>query len=323
LKEVNPINDDLLVKYLLEEATAEERKEVEERLAADVSYQKYYNHLKLIWEQSRQLAVTTTVNEEDAWQRLQQRIISSGEAPIKQMPKVPWKSIAALFVLVAGAAIITYNWTKVKPVKNEIVYSKNEVVKDTLPDGSFVTLNKNSQVSYPQQFKGDRRTISLQGEAFFNVTPDKAKPFIIYVNDVTVQVVGTSFNIRSNNGTTEVIVESGIVKVSRQNKTTELKEGEKVSVNKSDTAVTKDAVTDKLYNYYRTKEFVCDNTPLWKLVEALNEAYNANIVIERKELKSLPLTVTFYNEPLDQVLSIIEETLNITATKSGNGLILR
>ena len=64
----------------------------------------------------------------------------------------------------------------------------------------------------------------------------------------------------------------------------------------------KEQVTDKLYNYYRTKQFVCDDTPLWKLVEVVNEAYNSNILIGDPAIRNLTITTTFDNESLDQVL---------------------
>ena len=80
---------------------------------------------------------------------------------------------------------------------------------------------------------------------------------------------------------------------------------------------------EQLYNYYRTKEFVCDNTPLWKLVEVLNEAYQANIVIDRPGLRTLPLSATFNNESLDQVLEVISLTFNISVTRTEDTIHLR
>jgi transmembrane sensor len=81
-------------------------------------------------------------------------------------------------------------------------------------------------------------------------------------------------------------------------------------------------VSDKLYNYYRTKEFVCDDTPLWKLVQVVNEAYNVKIIIGRKELNDKTLTTTFYNESLEQVLEVIRLTFDITVIKKEDGQII-
>jgi ferric-dicitrate binding protein FerR (iron transport regulator) len=78
-----------------------------------------------------------------------------------------------------------------------------------------------------------------------------------------------------------------------------------------------------LYNYYVTHEFVCDDTPLWKLVEVLNEAYGSHIEIANPDLRNLPLTATFHNEPLDRTLSIISETFSITVEHQNEKIILK
>ena len=103
----------------------------------------------------------------------------------------------------------------------------------------------------------------------------------------------------------------------------ELKAGEKTSLSQADTVAAKQVSDDKLYNYYVSKTFVCDNTPLWKLVEKLNEAYGTNIRIEREELRKLPLTVTFDEESLDTILDIISQTLMIKISRNDNEIILR
>jgi ferric-dicitrate binding protein FerR (iron transport regulator) len=193
---------------------------------------------------------------------------------------------------------------------------------DTLSDGSVITLNKRSTVTYPSKFKGNTRAIALKGEAFFNVAPDKKKPFIISVNDVQVSVVGTSFNIKSENGNTEVVVETGIVQVTKSGKTVELNAGEKIIMPANDSSATKEKVSDKLYNYYRSKEFVCDETPLWKLVQVLNEAYDSKIIIGRKELNDKRITTIFYNESLEKILEIIHLTFDITVIKKEDGQII-
>jgi ferric-dicitrate binding protein FerR (iron transport regulator) len=210
-----------------------------------------------------------------------------------------------------------------KPVDNLVVSSQKAPVIDTLPDGSVVTLNKHSSVNYPSKFRGDTRTIALKGEAFFNVKPNKKKPFIIHVNDVSIRVVGTSFNVRSEDGVTEVIVETGVVQVTRNNKTVELKPAEKLKIEQQDSVMVKEEVKDKLYNYYHSKEFVCYEAPLWKLAEALSEAYEVNIVIETEELRRLKLTTTFNNESLDKILEVISATFDIQVVKEKDRIILK
>jgi transmembrane sensor len=319
------MTDDLLIKYLLGEVTAEERVQVEEWLAASEANRTYYTRLEQVWERSKALAYTREVDEEAAWQRFRSRIHNGQpKAAVKPLGSYRWWRVAALFVLVIGAAILAYTWlNREAPVQQLSLRAGDQPLSDTLSDGSVVVLNKHSFITYPSEFKDETRYITLQGEAFFTVTPDKEKPFVVQAGDITIKVVGTSFNLRSEGGETEVIVETGVVQVSRGNKAVELRPKEKVTVQSGDTTWVKETETEELYNYYRTREFVCDHTPLWKLVEVLNEAYNANIVIERPALRNLPLTTTFDNESLDHILEVIAITFDITITREEGKISLR
>ncbi|MGZ8557013.1 MAG: FecR family protein [Chitinophagaceae bacterium] len=316
--------DELLVKYLADEATPPEQTHVEEWIHSSEANRRYFQHFQLIWNESQNLAATTAVDENKAWQRFQRRVMKSKKAPGK-VKAFGWWRIAASILVVAGAAWFftsIINKENTSPEMQNIA-SANEVKKDTLPDGSIATLNKHSVLSYSASFKGKTRKVKLNGEAFFNVEPNKEKPFVIEVNNVQVKVVGTSFNIKTAKGITEVIVETGIVQVIRDNEVIELKAGERVSLADVDTTVRKEISDDKLYNYYVSRSFVCDNTPLWKLVEKLNEAYSSHIRIGREELRKIPLTVTFDDESLDTILNIISQTLMIKVIRSDNEIILQ
>jgi ferric-dicitrate binding protein FerR (iron transport regulator) len=290
---------------------------VKQWLADDVNLA-YYNQLKKVWDDSRQLALTSAIDGNRAWQKFQQRI---HPAPVRRT-SFGWMRIAASVIIIVGLGLLAY-WEFNDRTKEMTVVAQKTVLNDTLPDGSVVTVNKGSSISYLSTFKGETRQVSLKGEAFFHVTPNKKKPFIISVNDVQITVVGTSFNVKTINGNTDVVVETGIVKVTRAGKTVELKANEEVIVNTKDSALTKEKVSDQLYKYYRTKEFVCDDTPLWKLVDVINEAYNSHIVIGNPALKDMSITTTFNNESLEQVLNVVSLTLNIRIVKEGDTIILQ
>jgi ferric-dicitrate binding protein FerR (iron transport regulator) len=271
------------------------------------------------------LTAVSTIDENKAWEIFQKRIHKK-EKSKKTVPVASygWMKIAAAIIITAGLGLTVY-WllNRGNAVKEMIVEADHIVVSDTLPDRSVVTINKGSFITYPSKFQGETRNIKLKGEAFFNVTPDKKKPFVISVNDVQVTVVGTSFNVKSIHGTTEIVVETGIVKVTKDSKTEEVRAGEKLTVGMKDTVATKEQVRDHLYKYYRTKEFVCDDTPLWKLVEVLNEAYGSNISISNNELRNLRLNTTFNDESLEQVLNVISLTFNIKIVREGDRIILQ
>lgn len=319
------MNDDLLVKYLVGETDATENATVENWLDADEKNLNYYNGLKKIWEDSLVLAAENkTVDEDAAWKRLQNRIHEK-KVPVLTPKKssTHWLRIAASIVLISTLGWLGYSYFENKSANTLIrIYASNTTLNDTLPDGTTVTLNKNSSISYTSRFTGKTRPVTLKGEAFFNVSPDKTKPFIIHINDVTVQVVGTSFNVKNKNGKTIVDVETGIVKVSKNKDQVELIHGEKVIISDQKPKLLKSISKGRLYNYYRNKELVCDETPLEELVEALNEIYNVNIIIKNPSLKEKPLTTVFKDQSLDQVLEVIQETFRIEIEHKNNQILL-
>jgi ferric-dicitrate binding protein FerR (iron transport regulator) len=123
---------------------------------------------------------------------------------------------------------------------------------------------------------------------------------------------------------TEVIVETGMVEVTKDQHIVNVRAHEKVVIGRDNVSPVKENNTDKLYNYYRTNEFECDGTPLWRMVEKLNEVYKdkAHIVIGDNRLHDLPLTVTFRNESLDRILDVIAQTLKVKVVKKGQEIIL-
>jgi ferric-dicitrate binding protein FerR (iron transport regulator) len=318
------ISDDLLVKYLLQEASPEERLHVEQWIAADEANEKQFQQFMLIWHESKKLEKQSTIDTDAAWQRFKQRKEDKPAAKTIAMPtgrSSNWMRIAAALILMIGGSYTAYYYL----YSNRMITleAQGAIVAQTLPDGSTVTLNKNASISYPKTFTGDTREVTLDGEAFFNVTPNKSKPFIIHANEADVRVVGTSFNVKSNTNITEVIVETGIVQVSKHTEKVTINPKEKATVKKNLAQPVKEDNTDELYNYYRTKEFICNSTPLYKLTDVLSEAYGTQIIIANDTLKNLPLTTTFHNDSLDGILEVIEETFNVKVEKQGDHIILK
>jgi ferric-dicitrate binding protein FerR (iron transport regulator) len=314
--------------YLVNETDDGQTREVENWIQSSETNKKHFEQLQLIWEQSLQLSTPAKIDVEDAWSRMQQRIAEDKRRGIVIRPKLfsrSWLGVAASILIIVTTGWLGYvlfSNNKAEQIAPLTIASANKVVVDTLPDGSVITVNKNSQLSYPSKFNGDTREVALNGEAFFSITPNKKKPFIIHVNDITVRVVGTSFNIKSINGKTEVIVETGIVQVIRNKQTVQLLAKEKIVARPEDSILVKDSVQNVLYNYYRSNEFICNNTPLQSLVQTLNEAYGTNIIIENKALSSLPITTVFKEQSLDNILKVISETFKIKIDKTADTIIL-
>ncbi|WP_069660462.1 FecR family protein [Arcticibacter eurypsychrophilus] len=317
------MKDDLLVKYLAGETDEDEKATVIQWMETNAENERYFRHLKLIWEKSDEVAYKSNVDVNVAWDRFKKRIILRQKSGNRVSTLPSWIRIAALFLLICTAgAIGVSKYFSSKTVQFVHLNSRQQILSKTLPDGSIVTLNRNSTLSYPSRFKGAQRNISMQGEAFFNVSADKGHPFIVRINKVTVTVVGTSFNIKSRKGKTEVIVESGIVDVHKNNDYVQLVAGEKVIASQEDSFI-KGMNSSTFYKSYKNRRFVCRNTPLYELVGAINDTYDVHIVIETKDLEMLKINTTFSNASLDDILHVVSETFNIQVEHRGNTIILK
>jgi len=317
------MSDDLLIKYLLRETSPEEDIELSHWLAEDPENRKEFERFELIWKESKNLEQKSTVDPDAAWVKFKEQIPEADpKAVIRPISnRFGWIRIAAVLFIIAGAWSI---YLFLGQNGYDTISSGQMVRTEVLPDGSKVTLNKNAVLSYKKDFKGSIRNVKLeQGEVFFDVSPDKSKPFIIDADQVSIRVLGTSFNVKKNSDLTEVIVESGLVRVSLKDQQIELKKGEKVLIKGTDAQLNKEFSSDHLYDYYRTNIFVADNTPLWRMVEILNEAYEVKIEIADPKLRDLTLNTTFKGESLDNILYIISETLRIKVHKEGEKIILK
>lgn len=323
--------DDVLVKYLLGEATPEEGALVQQWIAQDEENKRYFDNFKLIWDESKKLAAESTVNENDAWQRFTARIQAEEQEAPQVVPATvrktialnsySWMKAAAILVMLIGCGAVYYFTAGPGRMVTEVAGDHTLVA--TLPDGTTVTLNRNASLTYPARFKGETRNVTLKGEGFFNVTPDKTKPFIITADNSSIKVVGTSFNVKSNSERTEVIVETGVVEVSKRQFGVRVMPHEKALVLASRDTPVKQNNEDELYNYYRTKKFVCNDITLKRLTEILNEAYDAHLVIEDAKLADTKINTTFDEGPLDEILNVIKDTYNVNVVRNGSVIIIK
>ncbi|WP_183563515.1 FecR family protein [Mucilaginibacter sp. SP1R1] len=324
MKEPLHITDDLLISYLLQEVSDEQVRQVTEWRAMDTANERRFEQFRLIWDSSKNFKADPDIDAHASLQRVKQKATRQAKV-VPLISQYPWLKIAAAILLFAGGCWLFLN----KFVNPQVRFETQGIVKtDTLSDGSTVTMNKYALLNYPKKFSAQQRNVSLvKGEAFFTVTPNKAKPFIIAAGNTTIKVVGTSFNVKNNNGIIEVIVETGIVQVTnnRNRVMITLKPGEMALLNPTTGKFTQIKIPDNLYSYYRSKEFVAKNVPLAKLVQVLNDVYDSHISIDT-EVASKHLTLTGVlrtSDPIDVILNVLCITLKLRVEKNHDQIILK
>lgn len=140
--------------------------------------------------------------------------------PISAFWRNQWLRVAAILLLGFSLALLLSTYEKLPESTTPVAVMAKETLagqKTTfqLPDGSLVTLNAESQLTYPENFDETTRKVTLTGEAFFDVTENPGKPFIVSAGGVNTQALGTSFNVRAyhDEAHVEVILATGQVKV--------------------------------------------------------------------------------------------------------------
>ena len=326
--------DELLAKYMMGEATAAEREFVVHWAKESEYNKKYFADFQLIWETAKTLKTESNLNVEASWTEFKQlRDNKDDLLAVNTRPQLGsvkplygftrWIKIAAIWIAVVGIATSLYTFLHGEP-ELLTLQSYNSVKTDTLSDGSLITLNKNSIIRYPAKFTGNFRAIKLvNGEAFFSIAHDRSKPFVVYLNNAVVKVVGTSFNIKNSKTKAEIIVETGIVEVIRNKVVIRLRPAEKLAIDDASGSVLKGLSKDNFYNYYRTKEFVANKTPLWRVIEVLNEVYKVDIRIANRELANRTLTTTLSIGELDSNLDLIANTFKVHIVRESGEIIIQ
>ena len=329
------ISDELLARYLANTATAEEMAEVKNWLNQTPENEDELAAFEILWEKSALLKSRKKVDTDAAWDkvRLKMAAKSTPASPITNedtdleketiIRKLPVHKPFPLKMWIAAAVSLTlmaFGWyvfqTEFRNPEILQVATNDNTKEAILPDGTKVFLNYNSKISYPENFNGDLRSVSLKGEAFFDVKPDASHPFVIDANGTEIRVLGTSFNVKAyKKELVRVDVKTGKVRVSKANRKIELIKGESAEV-EDDTVRSLQA--DANIMGYRTQVFDFNGTNLGDIISSLKDGYHADIRLSDANLAKCRLTIGFQKEPLATTLSVIAETLELNLRKEGN-----
>lgn len=271
-----------------------------------------------------------------AWQKVDARIHASAprKTLVRKLLSNPIFRLAAA-IIVGVALLISGYELFFNPAASgqmlEVTAINQSVNTVTLPDGSVVSLNSNTRLRYPKKFGKNIREVSVEGEAFFEVKPNKIKPFVIHAGNAQIKVLGTSFNVNAypELKKVEVIVETGRVLV--VNKTTEASQnkelilipGDKGTLDFSSNALLKTTNNDLNFLAWKTHNLIFKATSFGEVIGDLEKVYKVNIRLADPKLNDLLLTAHFNDYSLDFILKVIETTFNVEAEKVNGQYILK
>jgi transmembrane sensor len=228
-------------------------------------------------------------------------------SPVRWLKKFRYAAIWLGVLLVSS--ILVWQWQTGGQSKQATITNRQSIpVRYLLPDSSAVFLAAESTVSYPEHFTGKTREINLQGEAFFQVTPDPNKPFIIHTGDISTRVLGTSFKVTALEGRPlEVAVATGKVSVSRKEETlATLTPGHKVTWYAQEQKAVPGQVSIDGMEQWKNGDLVFDRMDMEYIADELQRRYGVTIVFADGEVKANRVSGTFAaSKTVDQVMKTL------------------
>lgn len=168
-----------------------------------------------------------------------------------------------------------------------ITTPKGGFTKLTLSDGTIASLNSASTITYPVSFGKNNRDISAEGEIYFDIAKDKSKPFRIFSEKQTIEVLGTSFNLMSNRDEAKTTLIEGSVRIIVDNKSYLLKPGQQSIVNNA-VEIKNTKVDEELA--WTNDQFLFDNGSFFEVLREIENWYNVKFVFVRKDVENMHLS---------------------------------
>lgn len=336
----------LLTRKIAGEITADEMEELTDLLAKQPDAVYYDEFLKELWkdrkipnEKVNHAYERHKLRYQDKWTLNDAPIIKATGSARKNRGKVSknvWYASAAIVLCTVCLGLFLMKQQvadkQITPEeKIEIVAEKGVRKKLTLPDGTKIWLNADSRLSYNNFSKSKKRLVHLKGEAYFDVAKNEKKPFVIETDKISIQVLGTAFNVKAypDEKKTETTLIKGAIALSvneRPNEKILLKPSEKLAVidNKSSHKKDRELASTFTLTIGNLSKVSVDNTEYiqetsWidnklvfkdetmsELIPKIERWYNVEIVLENPKVNTYRYTGTITKENINQMLKAMQ-----------------
>lgn len=315
------INDDILIKYLTGDLAKTESVEVEKWIDASDDNLKQAEHLFFILKFGNQLNVMKKLNADEAYNRFQTKL-KQRTKHIRLKKVIDWgQRIAA--ILFIPLLILTYYIgfsnkesfieKKEKPMYVEVRSEVGMVSSFHLPDGTKVWLNSGSRLRYPIHFKEKQRQIEMEGQAYFEVTKNAHRPFLVKLTpDYEIQVLGTKFNVTAyaNEDRIETTLVEGLVQLKLgsdvHSKIHRLVPNEKANYNKVERKISIEKIDPYLESCWKDGYLIFKDHPMSSVLKILSRRYHVSFDVKDKKVYTSVITGKFKDETLSQVLKYLQ-----------------
>lgn len=309
--------EELIIRFLQQDINEEELRYLKSWMEEDEEHKSYFFELKGISDSSRRSLFSKEEVNEISWQKMLARINkyqkkdpSFDKSRIRDL-RFSCVKYAAIIIFAIGAGWGIHEFQgKIQQsnlAEKDVLYNEIHVQKGgrantiLLSDGSKVILNAATTFRYPTSFNGKNRQVYLNGEAYFEVSKNSEKPFVVKLKKQEITVVGTTFNVQAygHESYSEVTLLTGRILLEAFNERGEsmsrmyLKPDQKALSDNSTGSVSLQEVNASLSNAWINGEYKFKDEPLASIVKRLENYYNVKIHLDDKRLEKIKYTGTF------------------------------
>lgn len=314
----------IITKYLEETATEAEKAALLEWLRKKENRLVFEKH-KADWKNGLQ-PDSFPGDGAEVWNEIQSRLLEKNYTGWQQSRKIgQLLRYAAIFFFLLSIGTVSYvvmhEAHTSTPLATRVIAENGQISKVVLPDGSLVWLNSGSTLTYGNNFAATDRNLHLEGEAYFQIAQNKKIPLVVGCDGLQVKVTGTAFNVTAypHKNKISVVLEEGSVELTGdKNKTFaySLRPGELAEFSKTDKRLSVSKTNP--YKYTSWKEGIINiyDQTLEEVVERLKNRYNQEFELT-EEVKSFHYTFTIKNEPLQDIIGLMEKITPIKAEQNG------
>jgi ferric-dicitrate binding protein FerR (iron transport regulator) len=323
--------DLLIANYLSGEATVTEKEELTRWMSESPANKRFFEETQRIWQKSHSYFSASEISSDR--EKIKDQIIRQTSGSKKTVVFPSWiYRVAAILALPIMLGIGWYLGSSKNNAENqlcEVTAPKGQISKCVLADGTEVWLNAASTIKYNPTLSGNTREVSLDGEAYFKVSKNKHKPFVVNTKDAQIKVLGTIFNLKAYSGeeTVETTLEEGSVEFSLNGgaaKPVVLKPSEQLVYNIPDKEITLGTVETYLHTAWKDGKFVFKDADLKTIIAELERLYDVRIHLENDSLLHLRFRGMFeYEQNIFSALETLESTTNIKYRMNGRDIWLK
>lgn len=306
----------LISKVLAGEASVEEKESLQHLLLESSEHTLLYNQIKEYWD--AEVSLTKQQNDDEFVAKVMSDINSETNNRSLKFRKL-YLRIASAAAILFFIATCSFAYLYTTSPRHLYTYSAQTTPTEyVLEDGTIVKLNKNSSITFKSDYGDSRRDVELKGEAFFKVTKDKTRPFMVEALGTRTEVLGTSFNVKTASATGMVITTlvTGSVKFTAKECTVTLHPGEEIVYN-TNSHNYEARSTDIQYNTsWISGRINYSGIRFGDLMVKLEHIYNVRILITDKRIMNRIVSASILaEEPIEDVLAAFEKELGFNFTK--------